>query len=380
MRTALALATCGIAASASADPIRLRADAFATTASPVGLLALDASGTEDRVSAEAAVWMGGGAVPGDDAGGDVLVIALHARDRSNRALATVGRFVATLGALRPTHADGASVRLRLPRRFDVEGFAGLPVRPRLGVHAWDWVAGGRVARRIGDYGSAGIALLEQRDEGRLAIEELGADAGFAIDARNDVSARAAYDLANPGLAEASFALAHRHGKTWSLDLHGGYRAASHLVPATSLFSVLGDVPSLRAGATATWRAAPRLDVDGELGVRRSEESTSPIATVRAKLRLGDTTARVASLELRRDVAWTGARGALRCALPHRLTVASELELVFADAGHVWPWGLVALATDRGAWTAAIAIEASASPSDRYRLDALAQLGRRWGAP
>lgn len=48
-------------------------------------------------------------------------------------------------------------------------------------------------------------------------------------------------------------------------------------------------------------------------------------------------------------------------------------------GATWPWALAALGWDRGAWHGAVAIEASASPEDRHRLDALVQVGRAWGA-
>ena len=46
--------------------------------------------------------------------------------------------------------------------------------------------------------------------------------------------------------------------------------ASHLLPATSLFTVLGDLAALRVATTWTWHAAPRLDVSADVGVRRSD--------------------------------------------------------------------------------------------------------------
>ncbi len=49
-------------------------------------------------------------------------------------------------------------------------------------------------------------------------------------------------------------------------------------------------------------------------------------------------------------------------------------------GTVWPWALAALGWTQGAWDAAMAVEASSTPADRYRVDVLAQLGRRWEAP
>ena len=93
-------------------------------------------------------------------------------------------------------------------------------------------------------------------------------------------------------------------------------------------------------------------------------------------------------ELRRsgvgDDAWSGARLSARVALPHALVASSELELVMPardrGRGAVWPWGLVALARDTGAWQAAVAVEASASAEYAHRVDVLGTLGRRWGAP
>ena len=39
-----------------------------------------------------------------------------------------------------------------------------------------------------------------------------------------------------------------------------HRSPTHLLPATSLFTVLGEVASDRAGAGLRWRAAPRLEL------------------------------------------------------------------------------------------------------------------------
>jgi flagella basal body P-ring formation protein FlgA len=188
----LALPVLGLLAhAAGADPLRLRADALATTASPAGLLVLDASGAaEPGLSAEAVVWVAGGHALDDRAHGDVLVIAIDAHSRDGARAARLGRFVATLGALRPVHVDGGALRLRLPQRFDVAVAAGVPVLPGLTTRrSWDWVVGGRVARRLGDWGSAGIAYQQRRDDGQLVTEEVGLDAGAAIDRRNDVGAR-----------------------------------------------------------------------------------------------------------------------------------------------------------------------------------------------
>jgi hypothetical protein len=389
----LAVALAAVAHAAAADPLRLRADALASTASPAGLLVLDASGAaQPGLSAEAVVWVAGNTATdrmhGDDPHGDVLVIAVDAHTAGGAAAARLGRFVSTLGALRPEHVDGAAVRLRLPYKIDVEAVGGVPVLPGLMTsRTWDWLAGGRIARRLGDWGSAGIAYEQVRTDGRLVTEEVAADVGASLGRHDDVGARAAYDVANPGLAEVSLTASHRT-EHLRAELYASHLAASHLLPATSLFSVIGDVPSQRAGAVITWAAAPRLDLTADAGARRVDADVAPELTARARLKLDNRGASALSAELRRSgvgsEAWTGARGAARIALGHALWASTELELVRPDdprgRGSLWPWALAALSWDRGDWQAAVAIEASASPEYRSRVDALFQLSRRWGKP
>lgn len=383
--SAIAAVLAGVS-TAAADPIRLRGDALATTASPAGLLVLGGDGTlEDRVSAEAVVWMAGQRTPGDDVRGDVLVIAIRARTRDGAESARLGRFVSSLGALRPVHLDGASLRVRLPHQLDAEAVAGVPVVLGLGTgRAWDWIVGGRVARRIDDSGSIGIAYEQRRDRGIRSSEELGIDAGAELGKHTDAAARFAYDLLGEGVAEIGFTASHRHGAVRA-ELYGTQRSPSHLVPATSLFSVIGDVPAQRGGAVITWRAAPRLDIIGDVAALRVDSDVAPDVTARARLRLDDRGRGTVTGELRRSGigadAWLGARMAARVPVAHGLALATELELVIPDEardrGTVWPWGLVAASWQRSDWEAAIAVEASASPEYRHRVDALVQLSRRW---
>ena len=136
---------------------------------------------------------------------------------------------------------------------------------------------------------------------------------------------------------------------------------------------------------ATWKAAPRLDLIADVGARYVDELGAEL-TGRARLRLDDRGTSALPGEVRRSGVgadeWTGVRGAARIALAHKLVLATELELVIQDQDHgkgsVWPWALAALATDRGAWQAAVAVEASATPEYSRRLDVLGQLSRRWG--
>lgn len=386
--------------STSAEPLRLRAEALATTAAPAGLLVLEAGGSvRQAIDAEAVVWMAA-ARELSDSTGDVLVAVVRARSDNNRVRGQIGRFVAALGAVRPTHVDGGLLQLRLPRRFDLEVVAGIPVLPAhdarhgfvdraIAARTWDGYAAARASRRIGEWGAVGIAVAERRNDGDVLLREVGADAGFTVGRRSDIASRVTVDVVNPGIAEWSLTASHRRGSLRA-DAYAGYRAASHLLPATSLFSVLGDVASQRGGVLLTWRAAPRLDVIADTGARYVDALGAELAA-RARLRLDDHGASAVSAELRRSGvgrdAWTGLRGAARIALPARLVLATELEVVVRDdarttpigRGTVWPWGLIAVQAERGPWQGAIAAEASSTLEYARRLDVIAQLSRRWGS-
>lgn len=382
-----------VAAPAAAQPLRLRADALADTRSPVGLLVLDADGEleDDGLSAEALVWLGAETGGVDERGalhadGDALVIAVRARTRGGRAEARIGRVVVTAGALRPMHLDGVAGRVRLPRRVDVEAFAGIPVA-FAGAAAWDWAVGGRIGRRLGDWGGAGVAVIERREAGRLAVREVGLDAGGML-GRHDLAARVALDTLDEGapaiaLADASFAT--RRGAVRA-EVYARARAPSHLLPATSLFTVLGDVPSRQGGLRATWRAAPRLDLTADVGARIVDGAVGEELAARATLRLDDRGRGAIACELHRteamEAGWTGARATARVPIADGWTASTELELVLpddaGDRGALWPWALGAVAWRRGAWDAAAGVEASASPEHRSRVDVLLRVGRAWG--
>jgi hypothetical protein len=372
------------AAAAQSQPYRLRGDALASVQSPTGLLALQGDGAPHPwLHAEALVWVGAG----DDDELDALVIAVRAKDPQGRADGRLGRFVLSAGALRPVHVDGAQARLRLPHRFAVEAFGGAPVVPGFGPRAYDWLAGGRVSRALGDWGGAGVAYLHRRDAGILSDEELAFDAGGAAARWLDLGARASLDLIRGGLSEGSATASARRG-AWVVELDASHRSPSRLLPATSLFSVLGDQPSQRLGAALRWRAAPRLSLGAEAAAVSAADEIGASGRLRAELRLDDRGDGAVRAELRREAApgggWSGASAALRLRLPRSLTASAELELAVPDEpdgrGSVWPWGVAALGWQRGPWDAALAVEAMASPEQRYRIDALARLGRRWESP
>lgn len=386
MRTAGAVLAMlgGVATTASAEPLRLRADALAQAQAPVGLLALQAHGdASDWLSAEALVWTAG---DDGDVDGDALVIVARLRDPGGRGELRLGRFVQTTGALRPLHVDGVSGLARLPwQRIRVEAFGGVPVEPAFSADAYDWAAGARLSRAIGRSGSVGVAYLQRRESGDLADEEVGVDAAAALRPWLDASGRLAYDRIDPGISEARAAIGTRRG-AWRGELYGLSRSPSRMMPATSLFSVLGDVPSRLIGSSVRWRAAPRLDVDGGLGIRFIDGDTGPSGSIGTTLRLDDRGAGALSLQLRRETApdgdWTGARAAARVPIASGWTAAAEAELAIADdprdRGRVWPWMLAALRwIPAPSWEVAAAVEASADPATEMRVDVLARLSRAW---
>lgn len=372
---------------ARAEPYRLRGDALASAQAPAGLLVLQADGREGPfVAAEALIWLTGGVAAGgvgDAEGEDIQAQALVVAVRARRAGSEVrlGRLVVSAGGLRPQHMDGASGRVRLPRRFALEAFAGSPVAPGGEGRDWDWLAGGRASRSIGDWGAAGIAYLHRRDNGRVTSEEAAADGAVQATDWLDLSARAAMDLIHGGLAEGAATASARAG-AWRVELYGSQRSAFRLLPATSLFSVLGDSPSRRIATTTRWRAAPRLDLFADAGALEGGGEWGELAAARATLRLDDRGAGALMGELRREgvpgASWTGARATARTPAIAGLQIALEGELAIPDdQDQVWPWGLLGASRRFGEWEAAAALEASSSPTDVYRLDALVRLTWLW---
>ncbi|HKE20191.1 MAG TPA: hypothetical protein VKB80_35195 [Kofleriaceae bacterium] len=370
-------------APAPAEPYRLRADALMAAEAPAGLVLLQAEGKQGRqVTAEALVWVGAGQE--DEA--EALVVAVRAASASGAAEARLGRLLVTAGGLRPQHLDGAQGRLRLPYRLAVEAFAGSPVAAGQEGRSFDWLVGGRISRALGDWGSAGAAYLHRRDHGQLADEEVALDASGAASEWLDLSARAALDLVDVGLAEVNGAAGARFG-SWRLELYGIERSPSRLLPATSLFSVLGDRRSRRLGAQIRWRAAPRLDLYGEGGALGAAGAWGELMAARAVLRLDDRGAGAIGGELRRewgpDGGWSGARvtarvpvGALVASLEGELAVPEHAD----GDGSIWPWGLAGLSRRFGSWEAAAAVEASASSDYTHRVDAIGRLTWLWEAP
>jgi hypothetical protein len=377
-------------ARANADPYRLRVDMIGysqTPQSPVGLVVLQG---QDKASpwidAEALVWGGNGS-GGQSAPFDALTVIVRLHDPQNWAELRLGRQFETAGALRPIHFDGATARARAPTGTSAEVFGGVPVVPKFSYGIGDWVTGARIAQSVGRNTSFGVSYLQQRDGGAPSYEEAGVDFACAPVPWFDLAAHGVYDLIDPGLAEAGASVAARLGGLRP-EIYATHRSPARLLPATSLFSALGDTPADTLGASLRWRMFPRLDLLPTVAARATGGDVGVDATVRATLRLDDRGDGAVSLEGRRQGSgpepWTGTRLALRTPVAARVSASTELELVAPDnpngRGALWPWGLIALHwVPLAHWEVAGAVEAGSTATSVREVNALARLSWSWGA-
>ncbi len=343
---------------------------------------------EDRlrpwVNAEALVWAG--AHP--DAAADVLVLSVKLRAPRGIGEVRAGRFVFATGAIRPVQIDGISGLARAPWGSTVEAMVGAPTVPRLGFSAYDWVAAASVAQSVADKSIVGFSYVQQRDHAEIANQEVGADFSAVPLKWMDIAARGTYDLTSPGIADALISAAARIGD-FRIEDFATHRSPSRLLPATSLFSVLGDFPSDTIGTTIRWFAAPRLDVWATAAGQVVGGEVGGNASLRTLLKLNEKGTRNVGLELRRqDVStakWSGVRVVGVEPVGKYFRFSSELEVAVPDIpngrGSVWPWGLMAFAWRSGnGWEVATAGEGSSTPEHRFELNALLKLSRSLEIP
>lgn len=260
--------------------------------------------------------------------GDVLTLVVKLRDPKHRGEVKMGRLLVATGSVRPLQLDGASALGRTPWGQSLEVFGGAPVVPRFGERAYDWAVGGRAAQSIASVATAGVAYVHRRDHGEIADEEIGADVATAPSRFFDLAARGAYDLATPGLADALVSIGSRVSDL-RFEAFATRRSPGRLLPATSLFSVLCDIPSTRFGATTRWYAAPRLDLFASGASQIQDDRVGYDTSLRTTLRTDDEGEGSLGLELRRQgvpgASWSGARGIATVPLvPRFLRASTEL--------------------------------------------------------
>lgn len=281
------------------------------------------------------------------------------------------------GAIRPIHLDGVRALGRAPFGTTLELFGGAPVAPRLGSRMFDTAFGGRVGQPIGTVAILGVSYLMQRKDGRIADQEVGPDLAVSPTKHLDIAGRFAMDLVTRGLSDALVSVgAHKGGVRAEGFLT--HRSPSRILPSTSIFTVLGDVPSTTMGGTFRYKVAPRLDLLGTGGAINMGTDVGAFATARATLALDDDALGTLGVEVRRQsvagARWTGARALLGLPLGGSVRVATEVEVVRHDDGRWWPWGLLALAyrAPRG-WDFVAGVEAVTTRDERRELHALGRV-------
>lgn len=371
---------------ARAQALRLRADALAQTRSPVGLVQL--TGT-DKVrpwlDAEAVTWLGmSGGPAGADAlspTGDVVTVSVRARDARSGSEARVGRMVVTMGAVRPVHLDGARGLARVLGGTTLEAFAGVPVQRGFDYRQVGFATGGRVGQAFGATTIVGASYLRRTTDGALSDEELGADLALTPAPWLTAQARGAFDLIGRGPSDVLVSASVQR-EDLRVELFTTHRSPGRLLPATSLFSVLGDFAATSSGSTVRYRMFPRLEVVGQGTVQVRGDDVGGQGTGRVTLALDDDFAGTIGLEVRRvvlgDARWTGARALAAVPVLPRFRVATEVELVRPDdprgRGELWPWVLFAVGyRPSPGWDVGVGIETSSGPEYRARTAALARL-------
>lgn len=363
-------------ASAHADPLRLRGDALVQTRSPVGLLVLRG---EDRlkpwIDVETVAWVGARNTP--EVTGDVQTLTVRLRDTPSGSEVRLGRFVFAAGAIRPIHLDGARALGRAPFGTSLELFGGAPVAPRLGSRMYDAAFGGRIAQPIGTFVVLGASYVMMRKGSRISDQEVGPDLAISPTKHVDIASRLAVDLTTRGISDALLSIG-AHDRDVRVEGFLTHRSPARILPSTSLFTVLGDIPSTVIGGTVRYKVAPRLDLMTTGGGITMGNDLGGYITGRATLALDDDALGTLGFEVRRQFVgaarWVGARALLGLPLGGSVRVATEVEVVRHDDARVWPWALLALAyrAPRG-WDFVAGVEATTTRDERRELHALGRV-------
>jgi hypothetical protein len=316
-------------------------------------------------------------------GGDVLVMSIELREPNGYGVARLGRFIMSTGAVRPVQIDGASVLGRAPTGTSLELFAGSPVVPQFGSRSFDWLIGTRAGQQLFDEHCAfGVSYLHRRDAGEVSDDELGVDVAFEPFDWLSFTALGAWDRTADGLAEAR-AAAIAHADRDQLELFVSQRVAARLLPATSLFSVISQAVGTQAGAAASWRAFPRLDLGASAALEGLDDDLGYSLGLRSMLSLSALDAGQLGFEGTRrslgEEGWTGAAVQLWLPILAALRANASVEIVAADhprqRGSVWPWLRAGASYGFAShWIVAAAVGVQATPLYRSETYGLLRVG------
>jgi len=218
------------------------------------LLALDVSGIHarflDELRISVSAW--GELALGDPREGllrgDVDVGFVEVR-LFGRLQLRVGRQFVFAGVSRALQLDGGSITWRIVRGLGVNVFGGAPVAPRFGTRLGDAAVGGRLFYRPRFDSELGLSFLQVNDAGRVAQQNLGADARWQVVRPLALSAYATLSVVELRLVEG--ALAATYQPISSLEVRADYRrtAPDLFLPRSSILSVFAEESHDEAGAS-----------------------------------------------------------------------------------------------------------------------------------
>ena len=387
----VALSSTAFVGVARAQQYRLRVDAFGESADPAGFAMVTASARERGpilVDAEALVWTGAALGPDKsvEAQGEAVLASVRLRDASGYGELRFGRLMFSGGAVRPLHLDGAVATARSPSGAELQAFGGLPLKADFQGRGDDWLVGMRATQAASEEGHVGFSYWQERESGRIARSELGAEGSFTPLRAFALRGTAAIETVRVGLVEARVSATLADGLD-RLELFGLRRSPSLMLPATSLFAALGSYDADAVGLTGFYRVAPRLDMSASATVERVTDEAGATGWARAELRLDDDGVGALGVEVRREflpgTSWSGVRAWLRVPIAEDFSGSTEVEVAAPDdprgRGVVWPWGLLSLRwTPIPSLDVAAGFEASSTPQYALSLGGLLRASGTWG--
>lgn len=399
LAAAIALTVLAPLSEASAQPHSVGAELWGQLDPNVGLIVVEGSTKKyPYVDAEALIWGGAGSpqygLRDNEATFEALVVSLRVRDPRGISDARLGRFILGTGAVRAQHIDGGHLTLRAPSKTHFEVFGGVPVDGNIEGRKYDWIAGGRISQSLGKIGMLGGSYYNRYNAGQRSDEEVGVDFSLRAASWLSMAAKFSWEIVNPGLAEVLATISSQtNNRKFRGELFASKRNPTRFLQQTSLFTVLGDLGTMKTGANLFWRAAPRLDLTMEGAAQQASDQWGWTGYLRGVLRTDDEGKGSVLGELRRqqvaDSRWTGIRLASVIQLfenvHQTVGLMPEFEVIIPDernsiTGKAWPWGRLALRYQhQSGWTFAAAAEASANKTQRLDVRGLARVAyqRTW---
>jgi hypothetical protein len=231
------------------------------------LLTLDVGGIHAKYLDELRVSMSawGELALGDPregvARGDVDIGYVEASLFGRKLVARVGRMFVMGGITRALQLDGGSLTWRIGHGFGLTGWGGAPVTPRFGTRLGDVAVGARLYWTPRWNTELGISFMQINDQGRIAQQDLGADARWQIIKQVALSGYASLSLVELRLVEGSLAA------TWHpfsmLEVRADYRrtAPDLFLPRSSILSVFAQESHDDVGGSVWLRPHPRVRFD-----------------------------------------------------------------------------------------------------------------------